>query len=82
MKLKKLRIADFRHIKDTKIVFGNKLTIISGQNGTGKSSILGWIAQLCDFKKKNKRLNDELFKEDFRNVFKFCPINDLKKTMK
>ena len=57
MKIKKLQIDNFRHIKNTEIVFGDKLTIISGQNGTGKSSILGWVAQLCDFKKKNKRGN-------------------------
>jgi predicted ATP-binding protein involved in virulence len=82
MKIKKLQIDNFRHIKNTEIVFGDKLTIISGQNGTGKSSILGWVAQLCDFKKKNKRLNEELFKEDFKYVFKFCPTNDFDKNYK
>ena len=76
MKLKKLKIESFRHIKNQEIVFGDKLTVISGQNGTGKSSILGWVAQLCDFKEKNKRLNDSLFKEDYQNVFRFCPQND------
>lgn len=76
MKIKSLRVENFRHIENTEIVFGDRLTVISGQNGTGKSSILGWVAQLCDFKKKNKRLNDEYFKEDFRNVFMFCPVND------
>jgi predicted ATP-binding protein involved in virulence len=82
MKIKKLQIDNFRHIKNAEIVFGNKLTIISGQNGTGKSSILGWVAQLCDFKKKNKRLNEESFKEDFKYVFKFCPTNDFDKNYK
>lgn len=82
MKIKKLQIDNFRHIKNVEIVFGNKLTIISGQNGTGKSSILGWVAQLCDFKKKNKRLNEESFKEDFKYVFKFCPTNDFDKNYK
>lgn len=82
MKIKKLQIEDFRHIKGTTINFGERLTVISGQNGTGKSSVLGWVAQLCDFKKKSKRLNDEYFKEDFRNVFKFCSINDYDKSYK
>ena len=76
MTIEKLDIDDFRHIKTETIEFGKRLTVISGQNGTGKSSVLGWIAQLCDFKKKNKRLNDEYFKEDFSNVFMFCPTND------
>lgn len=76
MKILKLQIQHFRHITNTTINFGSRLTIISGQNGTGKSSILGWVAQLCDYKKKIKRLNDESFKEDFSNVFMFCPIND------
>ncbi len=76
MKIEELHIEDFRHIKNETIEFGERLTIISGQNGTGKSSVLGWVAQLCDFKAKNKRLNDELFKEDYSNVFMFCPLND------
>jgi len=82
MKLKKLHFENFRHIENATIEFGSKLTVISGQNGTGKSSVLGWVAQLCDFKKKNKRLNDEYFKEDFSNVFMFCPSNDFDKTYK
>ncbi|MBU2902336.1 AAA family ATPase [Maribacter dokdonensis] len=76
MKIEKLHIEDFRHIKNETIEFGERLTVISGQNGTGKSSVLGWVAQLCDFKAKNKRLNDEFFKEDYSNVFMFCPLND------
>lgn len=82
MKIKQLEIHNFRHIKDSIINFGERLTVISGQNGTGKSSVLGWIAQLCDYKGKQRRLNDELFKEDFRNVFKFCPTNDFQNQYK
>lgn len=76
MKLKKLHLENFRHCENTVIEFGNKITVISGQNGTGKSSILGWIAQLCDFKEKFKRLNGEYFKEDYSKVFRFCPEKD------
>jgi len=82
MKLRTLKIEDFRHIQEETIVFGDKLTVISGQNGTGKSSILGWVAQLCDFKKRYRRLNDQPFKEDFQNVFRFCPENDYSKSYK
>lgn len=82
MKIEKLEIENFRHIKTETIQFGKRLTVISGQNGTGKSSVLGWVAQLCDFKKKNKRLTDDYFKEDFSNVFMFCPTNDYDKNYK
>lgn len=82
MKIKELQLENFRHLKDTEIEFGDKLTVISGQNGTGKSSILGWVAQLCDFKGKSKRLNSKSFKEDFQKVFRFCPTNDYSKKYK
>lgn len=78
MKIKKLTLTKFRHCENLEISFGKKLTVISGQNGTGKSSILGWVAQLCDYKGSQKRKNGKLFIEDFRNVFKFCPTNDFK----
>ncbi|MWB94841.1 AAA family ATPase [Flavobacterium sp. GA093] len=75
-KLNSLEIQNFRHIESQKVEFGNYITVITGLNGTGKSSILGWIAQLCDFKSKEKTILDTYFKEDYRNVFKFCPTND------
>lgn len=50
IKLKNLEIQNFRHIQNQTVEFGNFITIITGLNGTGKSSILGWIAQLCDYK--------------------------------
>lgn len=78
IKLNSLEIDNFRHIQKQKVEFGNYLTIITGLNGTGKSSILGWIAQLCDYKSKDKTILDTQFKEDYRNVFRFCPVNDYK----
>ncbi len=78
MKLNKLNLINFRHFNNVEIEFGNNLTIISGQNGTGKSSILGWIAQLFDYKQNNKRINGKSYTENFRNVFRFCPLNDYK----
>jgi predicted ATPase len=78
IKLNSLEIENFRHIQNQKVEFGKYLTVITGLNGTGKSSILGWIAQLCDFKSKDKTILDTSFKEDYKNVFKFCPTNDYK----
>ena len=44
MKLNILDISNFRHIIDVNIQFGNKLTVFAGQNGIGKSSLLGWYS--------------------------------------
>lgn len=75
-KLKSLEIENFRHIHNQTVEFGKQLTIITGLNGTGKSSVLGWIAQLCDYKSDDKTILGTSFKEDYKNVFKFCPTND------
>ncbi len=76
MKVKKLNVIDFRHIKDQTIEFGERLTVITGQNGTWKSSILGWIAQACDFKPNIKTLNGNTFKSKYSEIFRFCKEND------
>jgi len=75
-KLNTLEIQNFRHIQNQTVEFGKYLTVITGLNGTGKSSILGWIAQLCDYKSKDMTILDTFFKEDYKNVFRFCPDND------
>ena len=41
---KKLYIDDFRLFKNTDIVFGQHLTVLAGRNSTGKSTILGLVA--------------------------------------
>lgn len=82
MKLQNLYIENFRHIKDTTIEFGKKITVISGQNGTGKSSVLGWVAQLCKFKGSERQINGDRFDEDWAKIFKFCESNDYDKKYK
>jgi AAA15 family ATPase/GTPase len=76
MKILKLHLETFRQFNDVNIEFGESITVISGQNGTGKSSILGWVAQLCDFKEPILRIDGGKFKEDYKNVFRFCPEKD------
>ncbi|HGH0864613.1 TPA: hypothetical protein ACJHIP_002429, partial [Staphylococcus pseudintermedius] len=53
--------------------FGRKLTVISGRNGTGKSSLLGLVSQFLSFRNVKDR-NDidykTLFNEDFESEFK------------
>lgn len=79
MKITKLDVKNFRHIQGQKIEFGGKLTVITGQNSTGKSSLLGWIAQACDFKSKNRTINGKAFQTQYSEIFRFCSKNDYSK---
>ncbi len=80
MKIKKLELIDFRHIKNQTIYFGDKLTAISGQNSTWKTSLLGWIAQACKYKWHNKTITGNPFQEKYSEIFRFCPEKDFSKT--
>lgn len=44
--LRKLHLRDWRQFEKIDIDFSNKLTIITGENGTGKTSILNIVAQV------------------------------------
>ena len=44
IKPRELIIKKFRNFKDVTMTLGNKITVISGQNGSGKSNILSLIA--------------------------------------
>lgn len=79
MKITKLNIKNFRHIKNQTIEFGDKLTVITGQNGTGKSSLLGWVAQACDFKPMYKTVTAQNFYSKYSEIFRFCKENDYSK---
>jgi len=78
MKFTKLEVHNFRHIKEQTIEIGSVLTAIAGQNGTGKSTLLGWISQASDFKPKNKTLLDTPFRSKYSEIFRFCPEKDFK----
>lgn len=62
------------------IDFGKNLTAISGQNGTGKSTILGMVGHIFDYKGKEKTKNNEEFKAKYGDIFRFCPFNDITDT--
>lgn len=44
MKALKLRFNEFRQFKNCEIIIGNRVTAIAGNNGTGKSTVLGLLA--------------------------------------
>ncbi|MCC5923485.1 MAG: AAA family ATPase [Crocinitomicaceae bacterium] len=83
MKIVSLKSTNFRHFsEDTEVSFGDRITVISGQNGTGKSSLLGWVAQLCKFDSENKQITGVKFEEDWGKIFRFCKENDYNKKYK
>ena len=68
MKLTQVKIVNFRNISNMKFNIGNKITVISGQNGIGKSSILSLIASTSGT--KQRRLDERPFQPEFTDYFK------------
>jgi AAA15 family ATPase/GTPase len=68
---KSLQIIDFRLFKNQTILLGKQLTVISGRNSTGKSTILGMLANSGELKKKDGTTYfGKAFKSDFSEIFK------------
>lgn len=75
MKFQKLVIADFRKFSNQEIFLGNKLTAIAGNNGTGKSTVLGLLAnssQLAD----HRTYLGRPYKGEFSELFSASPDHD------
>lgn len=71
MKTEKLHINKFRHLGQLELKFGERLTAIAGQNGTGKSSVLGLIGHVFTFPKEYKTLNNKPFTTEYSEIFRF-----------
>lgn len=65
--LKSLHVINFRGLKDIKIHFGKRLTVICGRNGMLKSSILGIVAQIFNFA-TDYTVDDENRSLDFKTI--------------
>lgn len=76
MKLEEIEIKKFRHMYNLKVKFGENFTVISGQNGTGKSTILGLVGQIFDYKGEEKTKNNLPFAAKYSEIFRFCPVFD------
>ncbi len=50
---KLLVIKNFRQFNDVNILMGKRITILAGRNSTGKSTILGILANSGELKKKD-----------------------------
>jgi len=67
----KIDIRDFRLFHDKSIRLGKYLTVLSGRNSTGKSTILGMIANSAELKKKDGiTYSSGKFQADFSELFK------------
>lgn len=77
MKIKKLKIEQFRHLTNIEMDFGERITAIAGQNGTGKSSMLGIIGHIFTYtkteeQKKIKTISNNYFETVYSEIFKFA----------
>ena len=86
MFVKKIHIHKFRGFEDIEIELGNKVTIIAGQNGTQKTTLLGMIAQTFSLRDKSNPLSEERTLDGYRfemklnDMFKFSTVFDLPKS--
>ena len=76
MKALRLHIDDFRQFKDCEVVIGNKVTAIAGNNGTGKSTILGLLANSSALGKYRTYMGKP-FRGEFSELFSGSPTYDL-----
>ncbi len=80
-KIRQLTITNFRHLNNLQnIKIGDKLTVIAGGNGTGKSSLLGLIGHIFAFRDDKKviirTIDNKSFETEFKEVFRFSPVKD------
>ena len=80
-RIKELNIIKFRHLDNIpNIKIGEKLTVIAGGNGTGKSSLLGLIGHMFSFRDQGKVVVNPFYETpletQFSEVFRFSPDHD------
>jgi predicted ATPase len=80
-RIKELNIVKFRHLDNIlNIKIGEKLTIIAGGNGTGKSSLLGLIGHVFSFRNNGAVAMNPFcetpLETQFSEVFRFSPAHD------
>lgn len=76
MKIDKFYVENFRKFKNFGFRLGSRITVLSGVNGVGKSSLLSLIASTTGT--KSKRLNGAQFQPEFNEYFKIAPTENFK----
>ncbi|NEY20530.1 AAA family ATPase [Bacillus ginsengihumi] len=67
-KINWINIFRFRKLRNIKINIGERITVIAGHNGIGKSTILGLIANGSELK-GHKSYFDKIFQSQFQEIF-------------
>jgi hypothetical protein len=64
-----IKIRDFRQFKDKEVHLGRRLTVLAGRNSTGKSTILGLLANSGELKKREGvTLSNRQFRAEFGEI--------------
>lgn len=65
-----LKLNNFRQFNNMDIYLGRRLTVVAGRNSTGKSTILGILANSGELKKKDGTTYTEgQFRAEFSEIF-------------
>ncbi len=75
MKATRLYIEDFRQFKNCEIGIGKKMTVIAGNNGTGKSTVLGLLANSSELRGHETYIGKS-FRGEFSELFSGTPKFD------
>lgn len=87
-RINSINVIKFRGLENITINFGKRITAICGKNGTSKSTILGILAQVFNFREDvsvnppiklsdYKTLTDKGFKSEFSEHFRFSEKHDI-----
>lgn len=74
--IESLQIEKFRNFHNMTVPIGRYVTVISGQNGTGKSTLLGMIGQPLGLK-DYKDIFDRRMVAKFTDMFRLSPEHDV-----
>ena len=78
MKIDNIKLTNFRNHTDLKIIFDDEMTLITGNNGSGKSTILEAIHILSTGRTKASKYDKDLirYEKDFCTVEAEIKTND------
>lgn len=76
IKISSIEIEQFRRFQNVNIDIGSKITIIAGQNGTCKSTLLGMLCQPFTFSENKKRKESS-----YTNIYNGLKLGDYKTLM-
>ena len=77
MRIVSLKINKFRAFTDAEFTIGKNITVLSGTNAVGKSTILGLLGNSCELKTdKGRPILQPAFRCEWGELFKMSPDFD------